>query len=147
MTLKWLLFLSKRTGEEMDAVVTGVEAFGLFVQGLAIPAEGLVPLDSLPDDTYRYDRASHTLSGRRAGQSYRLGDRVRVAVDRVDLDRRELNFRLVDGHVRRGKRPAKSVRPPGKHRGGKPGQARGRGRQTEPRGRPAKGGRKRSRRL
>jgi ribonuclease R len=141
--LKLLLFLSSRIGEEMDAVVTGVEAFGLFVQGLALPAEGLVPLDTLPDDTYRYDRASHTLSGRRAGQSYRLGDRVRVAVDRVDLDRRALNFRLVDGHVRRGKRPATSARPPGKHRG----QPRGQGNASPPRGRPTKGGRKRSRRL
>ena len=145
--LKLLLFLSSRIGEEMDAVITGVEAFGLFVQGLKLPAEGLVPLDSLPDDTYRYDRASHTLSGRRAGQSYRLGDRVRVAVDRVDLDRRELNFRLVDGHVRRGKRPAKSARPPGPARGRKAGQPRGRGKPAEHPGRPAKGGRKRSRRL
>jgi ribonuclease R len=142
--LKLLHFLSSRIGTEMDAVVTGVEAFGLFVQGLAIPAEGLVPLDALPDDTYRYDRASHTLSGRRAGQSYRLGDRVRVAVDRVDLDRRELNFRLVDGHVRRGKRPAKSARPPGPARGQKSSQRRGQA--AAPR-RPAKGGRKRSRRL
>ena len=141
--LKLLLFLSSRIGEEMDAVVTGVEAFGLFVQGLALPAEGLVPLDTLPDDTYRYDRASHTLSGRRAGQSYRLGDRVRVAVDRVDLDRRTLNFRLVDGHVRRGKRPATSARPPGKHRG----QPRGHGNASPPRGRPTKKSRKRSRRL
>ena len=106
MKLKLLLFLQSRIGMEMEAVVTGVEAFGIFVQGLVIPAEGLVQLDALPDDAYRYDRASHTLSGRRAGQSYRLGDRVRVAVDRVDLDRRELNFRLVDGRVRRGKRPA-----------------------------------------
>jgi ribonuclease R len=114
--LKLLHFLSSRIGEEMDAVITGVEAFGMFVQGLVIPAEGLVPLDALPDDSYRYDRASHTLAGRRAGQSYRLGDRVRVAVDRVDLDRRELNFRLVDGHVRRGKRPAKPSRPKTKGR-------------------------------
>ncbi len=114
--LKLLHFLSSRIGEEMDAVVTGVEAFGMFVQGLVIPAEGLVPLDALPDDSYRYDRASHTLSGRRAGQSYRLGDRVRVAVDRVDLDRRELNLRLVDGHVRRSKRPAKPSRPKTKAR-------------------------------
>jgi ribonuclease R len=93
--LKLLLFLSKRVGEEMDAVVTGVEPFGLFVQGLAIPAEGLVPLDALPDDSYRYDRASHSLSGRRPGHSFRLGDRVRVAVARVDLERRELDFRLL----------------------------------------------------
>jgi ribonuclease R len=114
--LKLLHFLSSRIGEEMDAVITGVEAFGMFVQGLVIPAEGLVQLDALPDDSYRYDRASHTLSGRRAGQSYRLGDRVRVAVERVDLERRELNFRLVDGHVRRGKRPVKPSRPKTKDR-------------------------------
>jgi ribonuclease R len=100
--LKLLLFLESRTGEEMDAVVTGVEPFGIFVQGLEIPAEGLVPLDSLPDDAWRFDRASHTLTGRRAGNTLRLGDRVRVAVARVDLDRRELDFRLVG----RDRRPA-----------------------------------------
>jgi len=143
--LKLLLFLSSRIGTEMDAVITGVEAFGIFVQGLALPAEGLVPLDSLPDDSYRYDRASHTLSGRRAGQSYRLGDRVRVAVDRVDLDRRELNFRLVDGHVRRGRRPPKAARGPKQDRGRSSGQQRGKA--AVPRTRPAKGSRKRSRRL
>jgi ribonuclease R len=143
--LKLLLFLSSRIGTEMDAVITGVEAFGIFVQGLALPAEGLVPLDSLPDDSYRYDRASHTLSGRRAGQSYRLGDRVRVAVDRVDLDRRELNFRLVDGHVRRGRRPPKAARTPKQHRGRSSGQQRGKA--AVPRTRPTKGSRKRSRRL
>jgi ribonuclease R len=54
-----------------------------------------VPLDALPDDSYRYDRASHSLSGRRPGHSFRLGDRVRVAVARVDLERRELDFRLL----------------------------------------------------
>jgi ribonuclease R len=116
--LKLLLFLSKRVGEEMDAVITGVEAFGLFVQGLVIPAEGLVPIDSLPDDAYRYDKASHTLSGRRAGQSFRLGDRVRVAVARVDLDRRELDFRL----VARGSRASPPQRPERNRRPQRPGR-------------------------
>jgi len=103
--LKLLLFMSGRIGMEMHAVVTGVEPFGLFVQGLEIPAEGLVPLNALPDDVYRFDKASHTLSGRRPGQSFRLGDRVEVAVARVDLDRRELDFRLVGGPGRQ-RRPA-----------------------------------------
>jgi len=110
--LKLLHFLASRIGWEMEAVITGVEAFGIFVQGLALPAEGVVPLDGLPDDVYRFDKASHTLSGRRAGGAFRLGDRVRVAVARVDTDRRELEFRLVarEGRPRRrptggGKRP------------------------------------------
>jgi len=102
--LKLLIFLSSRKGEEMNAVVTGVEPFGLFVQGLEMPAEGLVSLESLPDDSYRFERTSHTLIGRRAGNSFRLGDRVRVTVFRVDLDRRTLDFRLVEvgGRVARG---------------------------------------------
>ena len=94
--LKLLLFLSSRIGSEMDAVVTGVESFGLFVQGLELPAEGLVSLDALPSDVYRYERASHTLTGRRPGHSFRLGDKVRVVVARVDLDRRALTCRLVE---------------------------------------------------
>ena len=102
--LKLLHFLSSRIGLEMDAVVTGVEAFGLFVQGIELPAEGLVTLESLPADAYRYERASHTLSGRRPGNSFRLGDRARVVVARVDLDRRTLDFRLVER--RSGARPA-----------------------------------------
>jgi ribonuclease R len=124
--LKLLIFLSSRIGHEMDAVVTGVETFGLFVQGLGLPAEGLVSLQSLPDDTYRFERASHTLSGRRPGHSFRLGDRVRVAVAKVDLDRRVLDFRLVE-RVRAGARrpslrpkPSRSPRPkPSQRRGGK----------------------------
>jgi ribonuclease R len=94
--LKLLGYLSNRVGEEMDAVVTGVERFGLFVQGIELPAEGLIRADALADDYYDFDRASHTLSGRRSGNTFRLGDPLRVAVARVDLDRRELDFRLVD---------------------------------------------------
>ena len=92
--LKLLLFLQSRVGEVMEAVVTGVEAFGLFVQGIDLPAEGLVPRDSLPDDRYRYDRRSHMLAGHRAGNSFRLGDRVRVVVAKVDLERRSAEFHL-----------------------------------------------------
>ena len=79
----------------MEGVVTGVEAFGLFVQGIDLPAEGLVAVAALPDDRYRYERVSHVLAGTRPGNTFRLGDRVRVAVARVDLDRRLLELRLV----------------------------------------------------
>ncbi len=106
--LKLLAYFSTRIGEEMDAVITGVEPFGMFVQGLRLPAEGLVHIDSLTDDFYRFDRASHTLSGYRHGHTYRLGDVVRVAVAHVDLDRRELDFRLVP---RAGSGKARHQRP------------------------------------
>ena len=94
--IKLLAYLSQRIGEEMDAVVTGVESFGLFVQGIELPAEGLIHADALTDDYYSFERATHTLTGRRSGKTYRLGDLLRVAVARVDPQRRELDFRLVE---------------------------------------------------
>lgn len=93
--VKLLDYLSSRVGEQMDGVVTGVERFGLFVQGIELPAEGLIHIDALVDDFYSYDRATHSLTGRRAGNMFRLGDQLRVAVARVDVDRRELDFRLI----------------------------------------------------
>jgi len=93
--VKLLDYLSTRIGITLEAVVTGVEEFGMFVQGTELPAEGLVHVSSLGDDFYRFDRASHTLSGYRSGNRYRLGDNVLVAVARVDVDRRELDLRVV----------------------------------------------------
>jgi len=103
--LKLLHYLADRLGEEMDAIVTGVEKFGLFVQGIELPAEGLIHIEALADDFYTFDRASHSLVGRRGGNAFRLGDRVRAVVARVDLEKRELDFRLAgESKPRRGKR-------------------------------------------
>ncbi len=93
--VKLLTFLSTRIGEQMDAVVTGVEEFGLFAQGIELPAEGMIRVAALSDDFYRYDRRAHCLTGYRRGQSYRLGDLVVVEIAHVDIGRRELGFRLV----------------------------------------------------
>ena len=102
---------------ESSGLIEDSELVGLTaLVTVAIPAEGLVPLDSLPDDAWRFDRASHVLAGRRAGNTLRLGDRVRVAVARVDLDRRALDFRLV-ARGRRGPpppRPRDSRKKPGR---------------------------------
>jgi len=131
--LKLLLFLSSRIGTEMEAVVTGVEPFGLFLQGLELPAEGLLALADLPADAYRFERASHTLAGRRPGQSWRLGDRVRVAVKKVDLDRRALEFRFVGdrGKAPPGLRAARHVKGSRHaHRASRKGKGKGKGKGT-----------------
>jgi len=119
--VKLLDYLSTRIGTTLDAVVTGVEEFGLFVQGVELPAEGLVHVTSLSDDFYRFDRASHTLSGYRSGNKYRLGDSVTVSVARVDVDRRELDFRIVSrtGRGDHKRRPTKKERLADRHSGGK----------------------------
>ncbi len=93
--VKLLNYLAMKIGHQMDAVVTGVEDFGLFVQGVVLPAEGLIHVNSLQDDYYHYDDRTHTLAGRREGNSFRLGDLVRVEIAHVDVDRRELDYRLI----------------------------------------------------
>jgi ribonuclease R len=114
--VKLLNYMSDKIGMELDGIITGVENFGLFITGVKIPAEGFVHISSLTDDFYRYDRAGHVIAGFRSGNSYRLGDPVRVAVAAVNIDTRELDFRLVAraGAPKRGrgKPPAKSH---GKH--------------------------------
>ncbi len=93
--LKLLSFMEKRVGETLTAIVTGVEAFGIFAQGVEIPAEGLVPVSKLPADKYQFDRPSKTLNGFRSQNQFRLGDRVEVQVDLVDLDKRIMEFKLI----------------------------------------------------
>ncbi len=94
--LKMLNFLSEKTGETMPAVITGVEDFGLFAQGVDLPAEGFISIDSLEYDHFEYDSATHTLMGRKEGNQFRLGDLIQVEIHRVDVDRRELDFRLAE---------------------------------------------------
>ena len=94
--LKLLSFMSDKVGETLTGIVTGAESFGLFVQGIEIPAEGMIPTDSLPKDKYSYERYSRTLSGTKRKNQFRLGDRVVVEVAVVDLDKRILEYRLIE---------------------------------------------------
>jgi ribonuclease R len=93
--VKLLNYLADKIGLELDGVITGVENFGLFITGVELPAEGFVHISGLTDDYYRYDRAGHVIEGFRSGNTFRLGDAVRVAVAAVDVDARQLDFRLL----------------------------------------------------
>ena len=94
--LKLLNYFANRIGEKMEAVITGVEPFGLFAQGVEIPVEGLVPIANLPDDHYRFERSARTLSGYHGPNEFRLGDLIHVRVARVDTNRRQLEFQLIE---------------------------------------------------
>ena len=124
--VKLLNYLSDRIGMKMDAVVTGVEDFGLFAQGVQLPAEGLIHVNSLQDDYYHYDDKTHSLVGRRQGNSYRLGDVIEVEISHVDVDRRELDFRMVRLLKKSPSPPARS-KPEKSYRKSKEGRAGGQG--------------------
>jgi ribonuclease R len=92
--VKLLTYLSDRLGMAMEVIVTGVADYGFYGQAEELPVEGLVHISTLPDDYYYYEEQTHSLTGRRSGKRYRLGDRVRVTVVRVDVQRRQLDFRV-----------------------------------------------------
>ena len=103
--LKLLHYMRSRQGSEMEVIVTGVEKYGVFAQGVSIPAEGLIPVESLEDDYYELDDTTLALCGRRAGNTFRLGDQLLVRVATIDLDRRELEYEYVQ-HISEASTPA-----------------------------------------
>lgn len=88
-------FMLDHVGEEFDGVIAHVAKIGFFVELVDVFVEGLVPLVSLEDDRYRYDERGPVIRGKRRGQEFRVGDRVRVEVEEVDIPNREINFFLV----------------------------------------------------
>jgi ribonuclease R len=100
--VKLLTYMSSRVGDEFDAIVTGVQDWGFFCQAVEVPAEGLVHISTLDDDQYDFDGVAHQLCGRRSGRTIRLGALVRVVVAHVDVDRRQLDFRLAGSRSARG---------------------------------------------
>ncbi len=93
---KKVRFMADKVGDEFDGYITGVAAFGLFVQLVEHYVEGLVHVSSMADDYYRYLEKSHSLRGENTQKVYQLGDRVRVQVVRVDMERRQIDLGLVE---------------------------------------------------
>jgi ribonuclease R len=93
----WLkcYFMRDKLGEEYGGMVNGVTSFGIFVQLDSLFIEGLVHVTELGSDYFQYDEVKNELRGERTGIRYRMSDRVRVQVSRVDLDSRKIDFRLV----------------------------------------------------
>ncbi|MGL4943538.1 MAG: ribonuclease R family protein [Thermoguttaceae bacterium] len=94
--LKLIGYLSERIGMRLAATISGVERYGIFARGTDLPAEGLIRIETLTGDRYRYDRTTHSLIGLREENSLRLGNTVTVEVVSVDFDQRQINFRLVE---------------------------------------------------
>lgn len=93
---KQVEYMQERLGEIYDGVISGVTEWGFFVELDDSHCEGLVPIRDLADDYYDFDEKNYCLIGRQHGVRYTLGDKVRVQVARADLDRKQLDFALID---------------------------------------------------
>lgn len=93
---KQVEYMTEHLGAEFTGVISGVTEWGLYVELDENLCEGLVPVRDLADDYYDFDEKNHCLTGRRNNVRYRLGDNVKVKVARADLDKKQLDFVLVD---------------------------------------------------
>lgn len=89
--LKKAEYISYHVGESFDGVISGVTSYGIYVQ-LANTIEGMIRLDSLTDDYYIHEPEKYRVIGERTHKAYMLGERIRVTVDSVSIENREINF-------------------------------------------------------
>ena len=106
-------FMQDRIGEDFDGLITSVTKFGFFVELTDLFVEGLVPLNSLTDDVYTFHENTRQIIGQRYRKTYRLGQRIRVLVDRIDPVEKKIQFAVLEeeprpqlplGGKRKGKR-------------------------------------------
>jgi ribonuclease R len=112
--LQWkkVKFMADKVGDEFEGYVTGVAAFGLFIELIEHFVEGMVHISTMADDYYRFIDGAHLLRGENTEKVYRLGDKVKVQVIRVNMEARQIDLGLVEilDHVREGKRGPRRTR-------------------------------------
>ncbi len=103
---KKVKFMADKVGDEFEGYVTGVAAFGLFIELIEHFVEGLVHVSTMADDYYRFVESAHLLRGENTHKVYRLGDKVKVQVIRVNMEMRQVDLGLVEilERVREGER-------------------------------------------
>ncbi|MCM1505392.1 MAG: RNB domain-containing ribonuclease, partial [Muribaculum sp.] len=95
---KQVEYMQGHLGETYSGIISGVTEWGLYVELNDNLCEGLVPMRDLADDYYDFDEKNHCLVGRRHNNRYRLGDNVDIKVARADLEKKQLDFILLDDH-------------------------------------------------
>ena len=95
-------YMADKVGQEFDGVVSSVTSFGMFVE-LENTVEGLIRLANMRDDYYIYNQETYTIMGERSHKTFKIGDTVRIKVDNVNVDFREIDFALIskleDSHI------------------------------------------------
>jgi ribonuclease R len=91
---KQVEFMSDKTGQVFDGVISGVTEWGIYVEIIENQCEGMVSVRDLADDFYEYDEENYCIRGRTTGKLYTLGDRVKVEVVKADMQKKQLDYRF-----------------------------------------------------
>ena len=93
---KQVEFMGERLGMEFDGVISGVTEWGLYVELNENKCEGMIPMRDLGDDYYDFDEKNYCLTGRRHHKKFSLGDPVTIKVARANLEKKQLDFALIE---------------------------------------------------
>ena len=89
-------YMQDHINEEFEGVISGITEWGMYVELIENMCEGMVRTKEITDDYYVFDEKEYALVGRETKNMYRLGDTVQISVKRADLDKKHLDFRLVE---------------------------------------------------
>ena len=112
MELDRALIARRHLGERLPGTITGVQNFGLFVATLEPFLEGMIPVQSLPEDYYEPDEHGSMLIGTQTGHRFALGDPIEAEIVSVNLARRQVELRMVADYADRSEDPPTAA-PPG----------------------------------
>ena len=88
-------FLKNKIGFIYDGVISGVTEWGLYIEITQNKCEGLVKVSSIKDDHYIFDEKKYALIGYRTKSSYQIGQKVKIKIQRADLEKKQMDFILV----------------------------------------------------
>ena len=93
---KMVEFMGQFIGEEFDAHISGITSYGIYAEVDENHCEGMIPMHDLDDDYYDFDERNYMLIGRRHHNKYQLGDPIRIKVARANVEKRQLDFTIVE---------------------------------------------------
>ena len=93
---KQVEFMKDKTGQDFDGKISGVTEWGIYVELDENHCEGMIPIRDLDDDFYIFDDQNYCIEGRRTHNIFRLGDRLKIKVASANLEKKQLDFMLVE---------------------------------------------------
>ena len=92
---KQVEFMAEKIGQQFKGVISGVKDWGIYVELDENKCEGMIPLFELTDDFYEFDEKNYCIIGRHTHKKYQLGDSIEIEIARANLDKKQLDFRIV----------------------------------------------------
>ena len=88
-------FMLDKIGQQFDALISGVSKWGIFAEIIGTKCEGMIRLRDLEDDYYYLDEENYQIIGQRHGYRFKLGDKLKIRVRRIDLARKQMDYEWV----------------------------------------------------